>query len=107
MRFFLNFKKQFSFVMLIALVFSFFGANAQIQSYSDSWGSSGISLKSESKFSVTLNFSITEFQLIDMTTDKIRLSPSLFIPMITMLKRKSARINCINNHLSSTTCPTA
>jgi hypothetical protein len=84
MRFFLNFKKQFSFVMLIALVFSFFGANAQIQSYSDSWGSSGISLKSESKFSVTLNFSITEFQLIDNEVDGIPMKdiimPQVFLP---------------------------
>jgi hypothetical protein len=49
MRLFLSFKKQFSFVILVALVLSFFAANAQIQSYTDSWGSSGISLKSESK----------------------------------------------------------
>ncbi|MCO6467215.1 MAG: hypothetical protein WBH80_06085, partial [Bacteroidales bacterium] len=84
MRLFLNFKKQFSFVMLIALVFSFFGANAQIHSYTDSWGSSGISLKSESKFSVTLNFSITEFRLIDNEVDGIPMKdiimPQVFLP---------------------------
>jgi len=84
MRLFLSFKKQFSFVILVALVLSFFAANAQIQSYTDSWGSSGISLKSESKSVVTLNFSITEFQLIDNEVDGLPMKdiimPQVFLP---------------------------
>ncbi len=68
MRLFLSNKKQFSFVILIALVLSLFAAIAQIQSYNDSLISSGISLKRESNFDVTLNSSTPEY-LIDNEGD--------------------------------------
>ncbi len=68
MRLFLSNKKQFSFVILIALVLSLFAAIAQIQSYNDSLISSGISLKRESNFDVTLNSSTPEY-LIDNEVD--------------------------------------
>ncbi len=84
MNFSIYFAKQTRLALLVALVCAVTALSAQVQTYEDSWGKTGISLKSESSAGVTLNFSITEFQFVDNEIDGIPMQdiimPQVFLP---------------------------
>ena len=76
------FKKLFLFTILFILSSSLL--NAQVITYSDSWGNAGFTLDSETQSGVDINFSIREFRMNDidingMMMKKIDL-PGVFLP---------------------------
>lgn len=84
MNFFTKFAKQAKTALLIALLFSFAALNAQMYQFDDSWGNSGITLKSESTAGVRINFSVTSVEFIDNEIDglpmKEILMPQVLLP---------------------------
>ncbi len=78
-------KKQNIFIGLLAVLF-FIGQSAisQTISYQDSWSEQGLSLQEESSSRVIINYSLTDFALIDVNIDgeiaKAIKVPGIFLP---------------------------
>lgn len=70
--------------LLVALLFSFAALDAQMYQFEDSWGKTGLTLKSETPTGVRLNFSATTFEFVDNDIDGIPmkdiLMPQVLLP---------------------------
>lgn len=78
-------KSFFKFTLLVILLFSFTASFSQLTVYEDSWGKTGITLKSENPGGVKVNFSINRFEFydnleVDGTPMKEILIEQVFLP---------------------------
>jgi hypothetical protein len=77
-------RRRLSYMLLALVLFTFAGLQAQSYQYEGSWGSSGLSLVSESTTGVEANFSITQFELTRMDVDgemmQMIMAPGNFLP---------------------------
>ena len=72
-------------VLFILFCLSLTGiSNAQVYNYSDNWGNHGLTVERQSPSNVSLNFSVTQFQLDDIDIDGITQKavhlPGVFLP---------------------------
>ena len=77
-------QKNTFFLSFIFTLFIFSTLNAQQYSYEDNWGLQGLTVKSSTKSTLSLNFSVTEFYLDDVEIDgknyKSVHMPGVFLP---------------------------
>ncbi|MFZ2866061.1 MAG: C25 family cysteine peptidase [Ignavibacteriaceae bacterium] len=82
-KFTLSLSKGMYVIAFLCLLLSI-KVNAQVISYSDSWGKSGFTLETESASGIQINFSISEFEMLDVYIEELNMKsihlPGIFLP---------------------------
>ena len=82
-------KQNLTFLLLAFLIMLGQSLTGQTVSYLDSWSQQGFSIQEESSSGVTINYSLTDFTMVDINIDGI-VSKSIKIPGVFLPNNEGA-----------------